>query len=262
MLRTTIRGCGMWGRAARRFGVPLLLLALSSGPSLAEPRLGRKGASAVFGNEAVSQLITAALRHDSRAVERAVVGGANVNAIGESGITPLEWVELSGDEAAMTLLLEHGADPDLFKQLHDDEVGLQPPLWIAIDKGNTKALEVLLRHKANPNLEFGNLTPLMLSVQEDHLDCAEMLLHFGADINAKLGFSNVLTRSLTRMNFKDALWVLRHGFTRDLEYSKKWLTINEPGIGIGQHEAKAEALALIDERIRAQAATPRPDVSN
>lgn len=248
----------MWDRASRRFGVPLLLLTLYSGLSLAEPTLGRKSASVAFGSTAVSQLIASSLRHDSRGVERALISGADINAIGASGITPLEWVELSGDEAAMVMLLEHGANPDLFKPLESGEVGLQPPLWIAIDKGNTKVLEVLLRHKANPNLEFGNLTPLMLAVQEDRLDCADMLLQFGADVNAKLGFSNVLTRSLTRNNFKDALWVLRHGFTRDLEYSKKWLTIGEPGIGFGQSKAKAEALTLIDERIRAQAAAPGP----
>jgi len=261
MLPPSIGGRGIWGRAARRFGVPILLLALSSGLSLAEPTLGRKSASASFGSAAISQLIASALRHDSRGVERALIGGADINAIGASGITPLEWVELSGDEASMVMLLEHGANPDLFKPLESGEVGLQPPLWIAIDKSNTKALEVLLRHKANPNLEFGNLTPLMLAVQEDHLECAELLLKFGADINAKVGVSNALTRSMTRANFKAALWVLRHGFTRDLETSRKWLTTSDPW-GFGQHEAKAEALALIEERIKAQAVTPTPDANN
>ena len=114
------------------------------------------------------------------------------------------------------------------------------------------AAKVLLQHGANANLVFGNKTPLMFAMQQGQMEIAEVLLSAGADINAKVGFSNVLTAAATLGDFKSALWVLHHGFSKDLPFSRKYLADVEPRITLGQRQAKAEALALIDQKLAAQ----------
>uniref|UniRef100_A0ACD5UFY4 Uncharacterized protein n=1 Tax=Avena sativa TaxID=4498 RepID=A0ACD5UFY4_AVESA len=59
------------------------------------------------------------------------------------------------------------------------------PLLIAAKNGNTRMLELLLRHQANPNTVVHLFyTPLSYAISACSLKCVELLIKAGADVNA------------------------------------------------------------------------------
>ncbi|WP_034303955.1 GNAT family N-acetyltransferase [Herbaspirillum sp. RV1423] len=149
--------------------------------------IGNKSAQDAFHDEGVAKLIKAAINGDKFEVRKLIGSGVNINATGDGGVTPLVWVEINHDLAAMQLLLDLGADPDKVILPGVGKQAFGPPVWMAAAAGRREILEILLNHGANPNLIFGNDTPVMMAIQESHLDCAELLLRHGADINKTVG---------------------------------------------------------------------------
>ncbi|MBT3265964.1 hypothetical protein HN371_02370 [Candidatus Poribacteria bacterium] len=104
------------------------------------------------------------------------------------GDTPLHWSAHNGDAAIVRMLLEAGADAEA-----DDTVlyGGKPLHWASEHEPET--VRVLLDHGADPNSrnvlpgDFEGFTPLIMcaSQQNDCAECAEALLHAGADPSAK-----------------------------------------------------------------------------
>jgi ankyrin repeat protein len=74
------------------------------------------------------------------------------------------------------LLLEYGAEPDV-----KCDLGLRTPLHQAAEAGYKEITELLLAHRANPNLYNGNRRrPLVFAAAEGHLAVVKMLLDHGA----------------------------------------------------------------------------------
>jgi ankyrin repeat protein len=74
------------------------------------------------------------------------------------------------------LLLEYGAEPDVKCHL-----GLRTPLHQAAEAGYEDITELLLAHRANPNLYNDNRRrPLVFAAAEGHLAVVKMLLEHGA----------------------------------------------------------------------------------
>lgn len=99
------------------------------------------------------------------------------------GRTALEWAAARGDEAAVTLLLQHGADPNVMDKK------LNTPLTLASNQNHTVCVRLLLEAGANPDpqlppgISFG--TPLNCAARNasDPL-LLKTLLDFGANIEA------------------------------------------------------------------------------
>jgi hypothetical protein len=89
------------------------------------------------------------------------------------------------------LLLAYGADP--FESCSDGTF----PLWVASEKGNCKAVDLLIRHcrekeKLLQLLCQKNIntfsTPLYVACQNGHIDVVEALLNISVDVNSKTLF--------------------------------------------------------------------------
>ncbi|GAB1822368.1 ankyrin repeat domain-containing protein [Herbidospora sp. RD11066] len=94
------------------------------------------------------------------------------------GTLPLYRAAQRGNAPMVSLLLEHGADPN--QASHGEEEGL--PLCAAASWDHEEALRALLEAGANPDLaECEGWTPLMWAATLGHLATADLLLDFGAD---------------------------------------------------------------------------------
>ena len=215
-----------------------------------ELRIGGKSAQDAFKDSGVVKLLRAVIRQDATEAKRLIDGGVNINALGEGGVTPLLWVFGAHDLKAMKMLLDLGAEPDKYAPGSVGEVGFGPPSWIAAAGGQKAALQLLLDYGANANLVFGNKSLLVAAVQEEHIDCAELLLQRGADINYSNGPLNVFFAAMTHVQFGNALWVLSHGYTHDLAMARRMLVEERPRPG--QEVMKTQALEVIDRVISAQ----------
>ena len=97
-------------------------------------------------------------------------------------------------------LLNRGADPN-YRHPIDHKPGVKewataamigtppsreekmPLLIIACFNSNTEAARALLKHGANPNVDFANVSPLAAAIEASCPDIVQLLLEYGADRN-------------------------------------------------------------------------------
>lgn len=236
---------------ARKIAFGWLLMLASFNIMASGLQIGQASAYEVFNHDAnVIALIKAAVGHDALTAKRLVQSGADINAAGKAGITPLLSVQADNDMPAVLILLELGADPNKYEAPGHGERGFGPPVWVAAVAGRKEMLHVLLQHGGNPNIVYSTGTALMMAVRESHLDCAQLLLGYGANLNLTVGRGSALKMTMIYDRFSDSVWVLVHGFNADLIWVRGMLAMRKPRPG--QEEMKAKALSIIDERLAEQ----------
>lgn len=108
---------------------------------------------------------------------------ANINVRGDSKATPLHIAASNGDLKLLKLFLENGAKAD--------EIGPwnKTPLFIACEKGHIEIIKELLKpkYKVDPNYQnllINNCNPLMATINNSFIDCADYLLSLpNIDVN-------------------------------------------------------------------------------
>ncbi len=90
----------------------------------------------------------------------------------------------------------------------------------------------------------------MMAIKGSHLDCAELLLKHGVDINYANGPLTALSAAMLHVQFNDALWVLNHGYNHDLSMARSMLAVETPRPG--QEELKIKALEIVDSLLTLQ----------
>lgn len=124
--------------------------------------------------------------------------GANVNSTDEYGDTPLHIASYFGNLSIVRMLARNGAS------IHSRNKSGWTPLHNAAQEGHYEVVEYLISEDADINAETkisifksesknatsyesksGNLTPLHLAVKEGRLDVADLLIKWGADVNAE-----------------------------------------------------------------------------
>jgi uncharacterized protein len=104
---------------------------------------------------------------------------AQAHAFSDDGFTALHLAIFGGQEEAMRLLLERGADPNV---LSTSEIAKVPPLGTAAFVSSVPLTQVLLDSGADPNVRGeGGFTALHSAAQNEDEELARLLLERGAD---------------------------------------------------------------------------------
>jgi cytochrome c len=124
----------------------------------------------------------AAKKGDIAAITAALDAGANVNE--PDAFTTLLYYAVSRQHIdAAKLLIDRGADVNAGSKVAG------PPLKAAVAKSNIELITLLLAHGADPNVAVGDQTVLHEAVRRGCLDCVKALVAAGADVNAPGAYS-------------------------------------------------------------------------
>ena len=138
--------------------------------SLTELLLAKGASASIAASSGMKPLITAASRDDAKGAKLLLNAGADIEARDKNTRTALIYACKNRCNAAMQILLEHGAStktpPDVMT-----------PLYIATSQDNVSGVSLLLGAGANPEAKFrGDYTPLLLAAREGYSDIVKLLL--------------------------------------------------------------------------------------
>ncbi|XP_050918782.1 palmitoyltransferase akr1-like [Lathyrus oleraceus] len=125
-----------------------------------------------------TDLIHAARQGHTATTKYLIDHGADPTIASNLGATALHHSAGIGDIELLEHLPSKGINPDL-----ESDAGT-PLVWAA-GHAQQAAVTVLLKHGANPNAETDDgITPLLSSVAAGSLECLELLIQVGAKVNA------------------------------------------------------------------------------
>jgi ankyrin repeat protein len=152
----------------------------------------------------------AASQGDVAVIEALLANGAEIDAPGEGGETPLIRAILEGHADVAELLITRGANV-----MARNERGLTP-LHAAAYSDNTELARLLLDHGAEleDKANVSGATPLMVAAEENHVAVAELLIVRGADLSNpdREGFTP-LTQAWAKKRTEMVRLLKRHGAT-------------------------------------------------
>ncbi|MBO3273848.1 ankyrin repeat domain-containing protein [Pseudomonas schmalbachii] len=193
----------------------ILMLTLSIMNSCAASReVGGMTSRDAFDDPRVVQMVEAASNGDFKEVDAQIKAGANVNAVGKEGITPLIWQVYLRNVRATEKLLQEGANPN-----YRDEKHHASALYLAVDAGRVDLLDILLRYKGDPNL-LGPQGDSLLhkAVMSFCRDCVELLVERGADVNiARADGDTPANVAVGMAEFDLIVYFLEHGLHDNLQ---------------------------------------------
>jgi uncharacterized protein len=154
-------------------------------------------ASEYFANPKVAALAEAAKQGNIDGIQRAIREGANVNAVGKDGVTPLLFVLSNTDNIeGMKVLLKAGADPNYMAPNGGCAVIL------AAGAENIEILQIMLDGGGNPNLRNKDGEPATFTAIWQHRwSNLMLLLDRGADINAANSTGDTAIHQLADLGF-------------------------------------------------------------
>ena len=156
-------------------------------------------------------LIRAAMYGQRACVQKLIEKGSKVDVKSSIGWTALIAASYKGHKAIVELLIENGADVNgktndrntaftfASSEGYDEIVEIlkksgavivryqDPRILTAVLMGDVHTLKALLKKGVSANTidRIGGETPLMYAVGKNRLECAKLLLEFGADVNIR-----------------------------------------------------------------------------
>jgi hypothetical protein len=141
-----------------------------------------------------------------------IQNGANPNDHCQVVGSPLSIaLRLPSDRVEMvTMLVDRGArlKEDCTNQcLHHDFRFPDPPLYDCVPKGELELVELLLKSSANPDAKDNRqCTPLWMAIKRCDLDAVQLLLEYGADVNATFPECDVLGCNILSTAVHQNVW--------------------------------------------------------
>ncbi len=126
------------------------------------------------GMQGMTPLHTALWYSRKAIAELLIAKGADVNVKEKSGKTPLHFVAIKGGGEVAILLIAKGADVNA-----KDTTG-QTPLHLSANFGRKDVVEILIAKDADVNVQAGSDNALSLAKQKGHQEVVELLLEHGA----------------------------------------------------------------------------------
>ena len=181
-----------------------------------------------FHDQKVAALALCAARGDVKEIDRLVAQGADPNAQGLGGKTPLVWAMKARSKEGFKRLLDRGAKFD-YKINGEIDLDTGPPdrcltFAAAGDEDDSEWLEILLRRGANPNRvrpKWGDQiavdytagrTPIFPAATSGRAQNVDILVKAGADINHQDNFGRTpLIDAAWQNKFKMVLHLLELG---------------------------------------------------
>lgn len=138
-----------------------------------------------FPNPRDAALAHAAGHGDLKGMRKSLVGGANPNAVGKEGITPLFWTLAKRNIAGFKYLLENGADPNYRTGRSGGSQREVSIMQISAIAENPDYLALALRHGGNPNQVHGReeRTIIFDAIENGRVKNVKALIASGADLN-------------------------------------------------------------------------------
>jgi len=185
---------------AQADGTTALMWAVRQDDAELVDRLLRAGAKVSAVNRYdITALSLACVNADPAMIERLLKAGADANAAGPEGETALMTVAHTGNVEAAKVLLAHGAKVDARESWRG-----QTALMWAAGQSHPAMVRELLAHGADVNarsaqqewarqvtseprekwMPQGALTPLLFAARQGCVECAQILVEKGADLNA------------------------------------------------------------------------------
>ena len=136
-------------------------------------------ASKYFSDGTTLQVANAAANGNAAKVQALRDGGADINAQGKDGVTPLLWALAQGNKIGVQKLLELGANPN-----HQTDDG-DSMMSLASQMRDSDFLKLALKYGGNPNLKMTHYpyTPLMQAIGPENFENITLLVEAGADVN-------------------------------------------------------------------------------
>jgi ankyrin repeat protein len=155
-------------------------------------------------------LFDAVAAGDQAAVEQALASGSNVDQRARDGATPLINAALGNQLRVSELLVTKGAD------VMARNSGGFTPLHAAAFSGSLPIAKLLLNNGAvlEDAANKSGVTPMMIAVEENHVELAEFLIAKGADVNRGEAHGyKPMTRAFFKGNRESMQLLRRHGAT-------------------------------------------------
>lgn len=163
-------------------------------------------------DNSLTPLSAAVIRGDIDAVKKYIQNGSQINEKSKDGVTALHIAASLGNSECVSILIENGANPNVYCMLYGHELGIpapptvnirngakaraihshrsnivgDTPLHAAIKANSNEIVKQLLDSGADPNAISGYAcSPLVLAVQKGSLQMIDLLISNGADPNAR-----------------------------------------------------------------------------
>lgn len=145
------------------------------------------------------------MRRQTSVTKMLLALGADPNATGSGGTTPLADAALKGDLDGTRVLLAHGARPNTVSQL-----GMQPIHDAALGD-NPEVIRELVKSGANVNARTSDeaLTPLHIAATMGKMKAVEVLVALGADLTIKNSVGQTPLETAQRAGLHEAVAFLR-----------------------------------------------------